>query len=114
MTIEELYIRTLNIVYVIFGYDIPCCSRVVIFDNFVVLVSRFYWCFFFNIALIICNKSDRYKHFCWVCCVGPGARLVVKFSREGASVCGGPLLRYLGYTLEWSLVLEHVCTGGGG
>ena len=52
MTIEELYIQTLNIVYVIFGYDIPCCSRVVIFDNFVVLVSRFYWYFFFNIALI--------------------------------------------------------------
>ena len=26
MIIEELYIRTLNIVYVIFGYDIPCCS----------------------------------------------------------------------------------------
>ena len=46
--------------------------------------------------------------------MGPGARLVVKFSREGASVCGGPLLRYLGYTLEWSLVLEHVCAGGGG
>ena len=49
-----------------------------------------------------------------VCCVGLGARLVVKFSGEGASVCGGPLLRYLGYTLEWSLVLEHVCAGGGG
>ena len=46
--------------------------------------------------------------------MGSGARLVVKFSREGASVCGGPLLRYLGYTLEWSLVLEHVCAGGGG
>ena len=54
MTIEELYIRTLNIVYVIFGYDIPCFGRVVIFcfDNFLVLVSRLYWCFFFNIALI--------------------------------------------------------------
>ena len=25
-----------------------------------------------------------------------------------------PPLRYLGYTLEWSLVLEHVCAGGGG
>ena len=23
-------------------------------------------------------------------------------------------LHYLGYTLEWSLVLEHVCAGGGG
>ena len=39
MTIEELYIRTLNTVYVIFGYDIPGCSSVVIFYNFVVLVS---------------------------------------------------------------------------
>ena len=45
MTIEELYIQTLNTVYVIFGYDIPGCSSVVIFDNFVVLVSRFYWYF---------------------------------------------------------------------
>ena len=45
MTIEELYIGTLNTVYVIFGYDIPGCSSVVIFDNFVVLVSRFYWYF---------------------------------------------------------------------
>ena len=70
----ELYIQTLNIVYVIFGYDIPCCSSVVIFDNFVVL---------------ICNKSDRYIQFFWVCCVGLGARLVVNFS-GGASVCGGP------------------------
>ena len=25
-----------------------------------------------------------------------------------------PPLRYLGYTLEWPLVLEHVCAGGGG
>ena len=63
--------------------------------------------FFFSIL------PDRYKQFFWVCCVGPGARLVVNFSREGASVCGGPLLRYLGYTFEWSLVLEHVCAGGG-
>ena len=23
-------------------------------------------------------------------------------------------LHYLGYILEWSLVLEHVCAGGGG
>ena len=46
--------------------------------------------------------------------MGPSARLVVKFSREGASVCGGLLLRYLGYTLQWSLALEHVCAGGGG
>ena len=87
MTIEELYIRTLNTVYVIFGYDIPGCSSVVIFDNFVVLVSRFYWYF----CILVCNKYDRYIQFLWVCCVGLGARLVVNFSGEGASVCGGPL-----------------------
>ena len=46
--------------------------------------------------------------------MGLGARLVVKFSGEGASVCGGPLLRYSGYTLQWSLILEHGCAGGGG
>ena len=44
--------------------------------------------------------------------MGLGARLVVKFSGEGASVCRGPLLRYSGYTLQLSLVLEHVCAGG--
>ena len=63
--------------------------------------------------LLICNKSDRYIQFFWVCCVGLGARLVVNFS--GGSLCvWRPPLRYLGYTLEWSLVLEHVCAGGGG
>ena len=46
MTRKELYIRTLHKVFVIFGYDIPCCSRVVIFDYIVVLVSSFYWGFF--------------------------------------------------------------------
>ena len=46
MTRKEPYIRTLNNVYVIFGYDIPCCSRVVILDYIVVLVSSFYWGFF--------------------------------------------------------------------
>ena len=46
MTRKELYIRTLNNVFVIFGYDIPCCSRVVIFDYIVVLVSSFYRGFF--------------------------------------------------------------------
>ena len=48
--------------------------------------------------------------------MGLGARLVVTSSGGG----GGGLcvwrspLHYLGYTLEWSLVLEHVCAGGGG
>ena len=46
--------------------------------------------------------------------MGLGARLVVKLSGEGASVCGAPLLRYLGYTLEWSLVFRaRLCWGGG-
>ena len=41
MTIEELYIRTLNTVYVILSYDIPCCGRVVISDSFVVIEPDF-------------------------------------------------------------------------
>ena len=62
MTIEELYIRTLNIVYVIFGYDIPCCNRVVIFDKFCSFSVQILLVFF-NTALLICNKSDRYIQF---------------------------------------------------
>ena len=49
--------------------------------------------------------------------MGLGARLVVNFSGGGGggSLCvWRPPLRYLGYTLELSLVLEHVCAGGGG
>ena len=61
--------------------------------------------------LLICNKSDRYISFCWVCCMGLGARSVVNFSRGSLCVWRSPL-HYLGYTLEWSLVLEHVCAGG--
>ena len=35
--------------------------------------------------LLICNKSDRYIQFFWVCCVGLGARSVVNLS--GGSLC---------------------------
>ena len=53
------------------------CS-VVIFDNFVVLVSRLL--VVFHTDLLLCNKSDRYIHIVWVCCMGLGARSVVHFS----------------------------------
>ena len=52
------------------------------------------------------------KIYFWVCCMGMGARSVVNFSRGSLCVCRSPL-HYLGYTLECSLVLEHVCAGGG-
>ena len=84
------------------------CS-VVIFDNFVVLVSRVL--VVFHTEFLLCNKSDRYIHIVWVCCVGLGGRLVVNFSWGSLCVWRSPL-HYLGYTLEWSLVLEHVCAGG--
>ena len=51
-------------------------------------------------------------YYFWVCCMGMGARSVVNFSRGNLCVWRSPL-HYLGYTLEWSLVLEHVCAGGG-
>ena len=43
--------------------------------------------------------------------VGPDPRAVVLFLISDLFMWGFPL-RYLGYTLEWSLVLEHVCAGG--
>ena len=49
--------------------------------------------------------------------MGPGARLVVKLSGGGGGeplVCGGPLLRYLGYTLNGHLFKSTFCAGGGG
>ena len=45
--------------------------------------------------------------------VGPEPRVVVLFFSYRISSCEVFRLRYLGYTLEWSLVLEHVCAGGG-
>ena len=63
--------------------------------------------------LLICNKYVRYIQFFGVCCMGLGARSVVNFSRRSLCVWRCPL-HYLGYTLEWSLVLDHVCAGGGG
>ena len=66
------------------------CS-VVIFDNFVVLVSRFYWWFCILTYYYVINLIGTYI-LCgfvvwgWV----PGRWLI---SHEGASVCGGP--RYI-------------------
>ena len=85
------------------------CS-VVIFDNFV-LVSRFYWWFCILTYYYVINLIGTYNFF-GVCCMGLGARWVVNFSRGSLCVWRSPL-HYLGYTLEWSLVLEHVCAGGG-
>ena len=45
MTIEELYIQTLNTVYVILSYDIPCCGRVVISDG----------CFSCSVQILLMN-----------------------------------------------------------
>ena len=45
--------------------------------------------------------------------MGLGARLVVTSSVGGGGGVWRSPLHYLGYTLEWSLVLEHVCAGGG-
>ena len=53
------------------------CS-VVIFDNFVVLVSRLL--VVFHTDLLLCNKSVRYIHIMWVCYLGLGAWSVVHFS----------------------------------
>ena len=66
------------------------CS-VVIFDNFVVLVSRFYWWFFILTYYYVINLIGTYI-LCGFVILGwvPGRWLI---SHEGASVCGGP--RYI-------------------
>ena len=67
----------------------------------------------FHTDLLLCNKSDRYIHIVWVCCMGLGARSVVNFSGGSLCVWRSPL-HYLGYTLEWSLVFgARLCWGGG-
>ena len=43
--------------------------------------------------------------------MGLGARLVVTF--HGEPLCVEVPVTLVRYTLEWSLVLEHVCAGGG-
>ena len=63
--VGKVYIRTLNIVHVIFGHGprivrhsmLQLCS-VVIFDNLVVLVSGLL--VVFHTDFLLCNKSDRY------------------------------------------------------
>ena len=64
---------------------------VVIFDNFVVLVSRFFWLVRILACYYVIDMIGTY--YFWVCCMGMGARSVVNFFPGGASVCGGP--RYI-------------------
>ena len=46
---------------------------------------------------------------------GPGARLVVKVSGGGGGSCvEAPLFNIFRLYIKWSLVLKHVCAGGGG
>ena len=69
---------------------------VVIFDNFVVLVARFFWFFRILAYYYVINLIGVYND--WVYCVGLGARSVVIFC-QGASVCGGP--RYSTQGIPW-------------
>ena len=84
--------------------------RVVIFDNFVVLVSRFFWLVRILACYYVIDMIGTYNF--WVYCVGLGAQLVVSFSRGSLCVWRSPL-GYLGYTLEWSLVFRaRLCWKG--
>ena len=84
---------------------------VVIFDNFVVLVSMFFWLFRILACYYVINMIGTYNF--WVCYVGLGARSVVSFSRGSLCVWRSPL-PYLGCTLEGSLVFgARLCWGGG-
>ena len=85
---------------------------VVIFDNFVVLVSRVFWLFRILTYYYVINLISTYNF--WVCCVGLGARSVVDFSR-GESLCAEVPVTLFRVSLEWSLVFgARLCWGGGG
>ena len=60
------------------GHSVLQSCSVVIFDNFVVLVSRFYWWFFIQTYYYVVNLIGIY--IVWFYCVGLGARSVVNFS----------------------------------
>ena len=85
------------------------CS-VVIFDNFVVLVSRLLVVFHTDFYYVI-NVIGIYIY--WVCCMGLGARLVVTFS-WGEPLCVEvrvTLVRvYLGMV---TCFRARLCWGGG-
>ena len=83
---------------------------VVIFDNFVVLVSWFFWLVRILACYYVIDMIGTYNF--WVYCVGLGARSVVSFSRGSLSVWRSPL-PYFGYALEWSLVFgTRLCWRG--
>ena len=82
---------------ILLGHSILQLRSIVIFDNFVVLVSRFFWLFCMLTYYYVINLIGSYHS--WVCYVGLGARSVVNFS-GGASVCGGP--HYIIYGIPWN------------
>ena len=95
---------------ILLRHSILQLRSVVIFDNFVVLVARFFWFFCILAYYYIINLIGVYN---WACFMGLGARSVV-ISCRGASVCGGPCYSTQGIPWSCYLFLEHVCAGGGG
>ena len=96
---------------ILLRHSILQLRSIVIFDNFVVLVARFFWVFRIIAYYYVINLIGVYNS--WVYCVGMGARLVVIFCR-GALCVAVPVtvLRvFLGnVTSFWSTFV----LGGGG
>ena len=66
--------------------------------------------------IFVINISVHTSFFGFIVC-GPGARLVVKVSGGGgggASCVETPLFNIFRSYIKWSLVVKHVCAGGGG
>ena len=86
---------------ILLRHSILQLRSVVIFDNFVVLVARFFWFFRILAYYYVLNLIGVYNS--WVYCVGLGARSVVFFLSGSLYVWRSPL-QYSGYSLEMSLV----------
>ena len=74
---------------ILLGHSILQLRSVVIFDNFIVLVSRFFWFFRILTYYYVINLIGTYNS--WVYCVGLGARSVVIFSWGSLCVWRSPL-----------------------
>ena len=98
---------------ILLGHSMLQLCSVVIFDNFVVFSVQVLLVVLYT-DLLLCNKSDRYISFFWVCSVGLGARSVVDFSRGSLCVWRSPLKLfriYLGMVTSFG---ARLCWGGGG
>ena len=97
---------------ILLRHSILQLRSVVIFDNFVLLVSRFFWLFRILARYDVINMIGTYKF--WVCYVGLGARSVVSFLRGEPLCVEVPVTLFRLYLGMVTCFGVRLCWGGGG